>query len=138
MCYPRGVDSKLWMDKEGNPIDARRWAELHGDDSYMRIGEERMPGMWVSTVWLGINHNFAPQGPPILFETMIFGGPFDTECWRYSTEVEAMAGHIAIVSMLKYGRVLETAARQIEDGKRRHGMVQWARSLHRHYAGAKS
>ena len=46
----------------------------------------------VSTVFLGINHNFG-EGPPLLFETMIFGGEYDDEQWRYATWNEALAGH---------------------------------------------
>lgn len=47
----------------------------------------------VSTVFLGINHNWLPNGPPILFETMVFGGIFDKDCERYSTWEEAEEGH---------------------------------------------
>ena len=38
----------------------------------------------VSTVFLGIDHSFG-EGPPLLFETMIFGGPLDQEQDRCST-----------------------------------------------------
>ena len=30
--------------------------------------------VFISTVFLGIDHNFNLEGPPLLFETMIFGG----------------------------------------------------------------
>jgi hypothetical protein len=33
----------------------------------------------VSTVFLGIDHNFSDEGEPLLFETMIFGGKFGGE-----------------------------------------------------------
>lgn len=46
----------------------------------------------VSTVFLGMNHRFAP-GPPILFETLVFGGPSDNLVERYCTLDEAEAGH---------------------------------------------
>jgi hypothetical protein len=51
----------------------------------------------VSTVFLGIDHRFFGQGPPILFETMIFGGPLDGSQWRYSSWDDAQAGHKAAV-----------------------------------------
>ena len=48
----------------------------------------------VSTVFLmGINHAFGDEVEPILFETMIFGGPMDQYQTRYSTWEEAEAGH---------------------------------------------
>lgn len=46
----------------------------------------------VSTVFLGLNHNFG-EGIPILFETMVFGGELDQEVERYSTWTQAEQGH---------------------------------------------
>jgi hypothetical protein len=37
------------------------------------------------------------KGPPILFETMIFGGPLHEYCWRYASWDDAQAGHKAAV-----------------------------------------
>lgn len=57
----------------------------------------KIPGMKrkvkVSTIFLGVDHNFHFKGPPVLFETMIFGGPLDQEQERYCTRKEALAGH---------------------------------------------
>ena len=33
------------------------------------------------------------EGPPVLFETMIFGGPTDEDQWRYISMEEAIVGH---------------------------------------------
>lgn len=52
---------------------------------------------WVSTVFLGLDHNHFGEGPPILFETMIFGGPEDEYQWRYSSWDDAETGHKAAV-----------------------------------------
>lgn len=46
----------------------------------------------VSTVFLSLDHSFG-DGPPVLFETMIFGGPHDQYQERYCTWDEAVAGH---------------------------------------------
>lgn len=46
----------------------------------------------VSTVFLGVDHRFG-DGPPLLFETMIFGGERDGDTWRCSTWAEAEAFH---------------------------------------------
>lgn len=54
----------------------------------------------VSTVFLGLNHNFG-DGPPLIFETMVFGGDHDGDCERYSTWEEAEAGHKEVVSKLR-------------------------------------
>lgn len=63
------------------------------------IGESR-----VSTVFLGLDHSFG-TGKPLLFETMIFGGPLDREQWRCSTWEEAEAQHAeALRQVVEYER----------------------------------
>lgn len=54
-------------------------------------------GLKISTVFLGLNHRFG-DGPPLLFETLVFGGPLDGEQERYATWDEAEAGHARMVT----------------------------------------
>lgn len=54
----------------------------------------------VSTVFLGVDHGFNSE-VPILFETMIFGGDYDGQMYRYSTFGEAKRGHWSIVEVLR-------------------------------------
>ncbi len=54
----------------------------------------------ISTVFLGLDHRFG-EGEPQLFETMIFGGEFDQEQWRYSTWEEAEKGHQKAIEKVK-------------------------------------
>ena len=54
----------------------------------------------VSTVFLGLDHAWG-FGPPLLFETLIFGGPYDGEMDRYSTWEQAVAGHERFVAALE-------------------------------------
>lgn len=61
------------------------------------------PGVRVSTVFLCIDHNFLGSGPPLLFETMIFGGPLDGYQDRYCTWDEAVAGHELAVKRARAG-----------------------------------
>ncbi len=51
----------------------------------------------VSTVFLGVDHGLVGDGPPILFETMVFGGNWDLGQRRYSTWDEAEEGHRRVV-----------------------------------------
>ena len=48
----------------------------------------------VSTVFLGLDHNWSAEGPPIVFETLVFGGPLHDEMKRYATLDEAEIGHL--------------------------------------------
>lgn len=55
------------------------WAEWYEStfkkDGPSRIVKRTILGrVWVSTVFLGLDHRFG-EGPPLLFETMIFGLP---------------------------------------------------------------
>lgn len=52
----------------------------------------------VSTVFLGIDHRTWGKGPPVLFETMIFGGPLDGSCDRYTSYDDAQTGHAMAVA----------------------------------------
>jgi hypothetical protein len=61
------------------------------------------PMATVSTVWLGINHAFF-GGPPVIFETMIFGGEYDQCQMRYCTEADAVDGHERTMDDLRHGR----------------------------------
>ena len=51
----------------------------------------------VSTVFLGLDHQWHEHGPPLLFETMVFGkGPLDERQERCTTWEEAEAMHKAM------------------------------------------
>ena len=60
-----------------------------------RVARTAHGGVIVSTVFLGLDHNWG-DGPPLLFETMVFGGEHDEEQERYATWDEAVAGHEAM------------------------------------------
>ena len=55
----------------------------------------------VSTVFLGLDHNFHKDGPPLIYETMVFGGTLDGAQDRCSTRVEALVMHLQWVSRVK-------------------------------------
>jgi hypothetical protein len=67
--------------------------------SWMQIDENRIiehtkvGEILISTIFLGINHPFYRDGPPVLFETMIFGGKEGQYQQRYITWDEAVKGH---------------------------------------------
>lgn len=54
----------------------------------------------VSTVFLGLDHNFTGEGPPILFETLVQGGTLDGHMNRYASWGEAARGHVDILRAL--------------------------------------
>ena len=76
------------------------------DADHKRIAESTVGGMWVSTVFLGLNHQL-DDGPPLLFETMVFperGNYSEMLCWRYTTKTDAAACHAFLVAELEAGK----------------------------------
>jgi len=53
------------------------------------------PLIEVSTIFLGLDYNVFRKGPPLLWETMIFGGPNNQWSGRWSSHDEALEGHAA-------------------------------------------
>jgi len=87
-----------------NATSIEEFGESLGKMDTRRIARtEVAEGVEVSTVFLGLDHNFGFDGAPVLFETLVFGCPLDGEMDRYTTESAARAGHEAMVE-----RVLES------------------------------
>lgn len=77
--------------------DIMAWGSGMGSEAW-RVALTEIEKVWqVSTVFLGINHAFH-GGPPILFETMVFG-PENLQSGhaRYHTWDEAEEGHWYVV-----------------------------------------
>ena len=85
---------KLNDDHSVSECSLEELVEVYNDNDKKRIlGKDVVCGVMISTIFLGIDHNFG-DGPPIIFETMVFGGVApNSEQERYSTYDEAMAGH---------------------------------------------
>ncbi len=62
-----------------------------------QVSKDEKDEVKVSTVFLGLDHRFGGDGPPILFETMVFGGQHDQDQKRYCTWEEAEEGHRRMV-----------------------------------------
>jgi hypothetical protein len=106
------------LDEDGQPVPCRdlmkwaMWYETSGDER--KVAETFTELLWISTVFLGTDHNFFEDGPPILWETMIFDRHphlshllgetrevfHDHDCWRWTSLEEAKAGHAEIVMNL--------------------------------------
>lgn len=94
--------SQYILNKEGQPEpcpDTIQWGQwmqsAHRSIAHTIIDD----GIFVSTVFLGIDHNFLGSGPPILWETMIFGGQHDQYQDRYTSKEDALKGHEIAVNL---------------------------------------
>lgn len=98
---------KYILDEHGEPVvcnDLLQWAAWF-EGSFRSIARDEIEGVKVSTVFLGLDHNFCFKGPPILWETMIFGGPLDGQQRRYATRAQALTGHAEALLMVKMALV---------------------------------
>lgn len=66
-----------------------RWFE----ENNRLVKQDTKDDVLVSTVFLGIDHSFIGDGPPVLWETLVFGGEHDGEMSRYTSYEEALEGH---------------------------------------------
>lgn len=95
------------LDEHGQAVpepDLLRWASWL-EKADRRVAEDKFDGIRVSTVFRGLDHNHLGQGPPLLYETIIFGPEKHYneiiqreleeyhEMWRYTTRTKALAGH---------------------------------------------
>lgn len=109
------------LDENHEPVavkDLLEWGKwFEGNDR--QVGLDLIGDFRISTVFLGMDHNYFQGESPILFETMVFdhskprevkldGGPpvtvyDDLGQWRYSTWDEALEGHRRVVELAKTG-----------------------------------
>jgi hypothetical protein len=96
------------------PVPMEEWARWYCTANRI-VAQDGTRFHWVSTIFLGLDHNHFGKGPPILFETMVFereaeirefGGKLfpardSLDMWRYASWDEAEAGHRATVKRLK-------------------------------------
>lgn len=88
------------------PVDMLTWAKWsHSNPDATRVALSQVGLFRVSTVFLGLDHSFGRSGTPLIFETMIFGEPFDNYFWRCGTYDEAEVIHEGVVADLRAGRV---------------------------------
>jgi len=87
--------------KDGNPFpitDVVEWG-LWYENADRHIAQNNFDGVEISTVFLALDHGW--NGPPILYETMIFGGKHDQYQERYETVEQALRGHMVCCKMLE-------------------------------------
>jgi hypothetical protein len=96
----------LYYNRQGEPISQEEGTRLFGDIEGRRVALTETSDADISTVHLVINHQWR-DGPPLIFETMIFGGKHDQCAWRYATEEQALEGHTKIVAALQEDKLDE-------------------------------
>jgi len=88
----------MYYDQKGNEITLEEWAIALKDNS---IKKNTVGKYVVSTIYLGLDHNFG-EGKPLIFETMVFEeGEEEVDVERYETVEQAKEGHERFVKKYK-------------------------------------
>jgi hypothetical protein len=80
--------------------DLFKWARWFETANRCVAFDELGPGLTVSTVFMGLDHQFG-EGPPILFETLVFDDYAQGDGARYATWDEAERGHREFVATIR-------------------------------------
>lgn len=96
------------LDENGNAVRAKsllswgKWMQEHRADCH--LAQDQIGEACVSTIFLGLDSFMVLERHlphvPVLWETMVFGGPYDQFQNRYSSKDDALRGHSKIVQML--------------------------------------
>ena len=96
--------SEWYILENGEPKqvdDMLEWAHwMEGNMTARHVGDDVIGASRVSTVFLGLDHSHG-AGPPLIFDTMVFGGPLADEQERYSTTQEAIDGHVKMCARVR-------------------------------------
>jgi hypothetical protein len=110
-----GFNGRYILNEKNEPMpepDLMKWAQWF-ETAERHVGLDEFPWGCVSTVFLGLDHNFSgmilgeglqddPLGyRPILWETAVFGGPLDHTMYRYDSWEDALYGHAHAVAEAK-------------------------------------
>lgn len=96
-------NDKYILDQNGNPVsepDIFKWGKWF-EKVERYVGDTEINGIRVSTVFLGLDHDFGQRSSPVLWETMVFGGILDGEMERYTSLESAKHGHEEMVKKVK-------------------------------------
>jgi len=110
------------LDDHGQPVacgddnaSVLRWAQWFCRNLEQRVVLRTVIEPYrVSTVFLGLDHRFVGDGPPVLWETMIFTSreaspSFGDYQERYASRESAVAGHTRAVDAVLAARRAEDA-----------------------------
>lgn len=101
-------DDLYILDAHGAPHQVRdlnewaQWMTEHPEEQVVAQDHAegpRQPPIRISTRFFGVDLRLLPEfqpGPPVLWETMVFGGALHLTQRRYTSRADALAGHQAI------------------------------------------
>lgn len=103
------------LDANNQPVpvdDILEWGRFFAKAD-RHVAKTDINGVFISTVFLGIDHRLDDSGPPLLFETMVFGGVLNEYQWRYSSWDDALTGHKTAVRKVREANKISNRLRRL-------------------------
>lgn len=97
------MSDKYTINAAGDPVpepDLMTWARWL-ETADRKVARDQIGDTVVSTVFLGIDHGHGFTDEPLLYETMIFGGPHNDYQERCSTKAQALDMHEVAVKLAR-------------------------------------
>lgn len=98
---------RLDENKNSVPCSLEEWGlnrEYMRKNNIKHVAEETIHDLWISTVWIGLDQKFPDDGPPLLFETMVFNKNHEEIYFSHSsTYSEAEEDHKKAIEWVKNG-----------------------------------
>lgn len=98
------MTDKYILNESGTPVaepDLMTWAKWF-ETADRKVAVDQISDAKVSTIFLSIDLSYQQSGPPILWETKVFGGALDQETDRCSgSREQAEAMHARMVQRVK-------------------------------------
>jgi hypothetical protein len=94
----------LFVLEDKKPVPAQsieHWQSFYFVEENRLVAWDSIGDANISTVFTGTNSRYWGDGPPLVFETMIFGGVHDNKQWKCCTWEEAEEQHKKVVEMVK-------------------------------------
>lgn len=115
------LEAADWLEKERKkPVGESLW----------KIGEDSVGEASVSTVFLGLDHGFSESGPPLLFETMIFGKTsYEHYQERSYTWDDALRAHAEALDLLQRDSAEAQEMRACEERMKQQAQEKHATSM---------
>lgn len=91
--------------------DLAEWSSFFSHFENRVVKQENIGNLRVSTVFLGLDHDWSTTGSPLVFETMIFvdSGYAEIYCDRCSTWDEALSMHEKAV---EHAKLTDTSSKE--------------------------
>lgn len=95
-----GREYMRYFDWHEKKPDSSGWYIKKTGVGFQLLRDTPVDGVEVSTVYLGMDHNWM-GGSPVLWETMVFSAGWDGDfCERFSSQEEARRRHVEVCRLI--------------------------------------